>query len=117
MLTRFSGQMIGSTISKQQTPHYNEEFELLAEQFAEVLAEGDHPLADLTLDSFLSRFPIGMVEPILEEDLSNWVQARKRMRDIRASTQERALRWYGMTLSEYRREAVASRTIRKDGYQ
>ena len=49
MLARFSGQTVGSSIAKLQRLRYNEDFERLAEQFAEGLAEGDHPPADLAL--------------------------------------------------------------------
>lgn len=88
MMESFGGQTIGSTIANLQKLRYNGGFELLAEQLADVLAEEDDPPPDLTLDLFLSRFPIEMVKPILEEKFSNWVQARARMRDIRASKQE-----------------------------
>ena len=56
-----------------------------------------------------------MVKPILEEDFSNWVQAIERMRDISAGKQERALRWYGLTLPEYRREATRSQQATESG--
>ena len=56
MLARFSGDTVGSTVAKLQTLLYNGDFELLAEPFAESLAEGDHAAADLTLDFFLSSF-------------------------------------------------------------
>ena len=56
MLARFSGETVGSTIAKLQTLRYNGDFELLAEPFAEGLAEEDHAPADLTPDLFLSRF-------------------------------------------------------------
>ena len=116
MLARFSEQAVGSTIAKPQRLRYNGVFELLAEQFAEVLAEGDHPSADLTLDLFLSHFPIETVTAILEENFGNWMQARERMRDIRASKQERALRWYGLTLPECRREAAHGQQDHREGW-
>ena len=43
MLARFSGQTVGSTVAKLQKLRYNGDFELLAEEFAKVLAEEDHP--------------------------------------------------------------------------
>ena len=80
MLARSSGQTVGSTIAKLQRLRYDEDFELLTEQFADVLAEGDHPPADLTLDLLLSRFPSEMINPILKEDFGNWGHARKTTR-------------------------------------
>ena len=41
MLARFSRQTVGSTMAKLQRLRYNGDFELLAEQLAEVVAEGD----------------------------------------------------------------------------
>ena len=76
-LARFSGQTVGSTIGKLRGLPYNGDFEPLAEEFAEVLAEGDHLPADLTLDLFLSRSPIEMVKPILEEDFSEYKLGRE----------------------------------------
>ena len=85
MLARFRGQTVGSTRAKLQKLRYNGDFELLAQPLAEVLAEADHPLGDLTLGLFFSYLAIETVKPMLEDDFTNWVQARKRMRDTRCS--------------------------------
>ena len=74
MLARFSGDTVGSTVAKRQRLRYNGDFELLAEPFAEGLAEEYHAPAHLTLHLFLSRFRL-IVKSTLEEDVSNWVQA------------------------------------------
>ena len=70
MLARFSGQTVESTMAKLPKLRYNGNFELLAGQFADVSADGDHPPADVTLDLFRSCFPIEMVKPLLEEAFS-----------------------------------------------
>ena len=116
MLARFSGKTVGSTIAKMQRLRYNGDCELLAERLRKFWRKGITPTADLTRDLFLSRFPIEMVKPILEEDFSNWVQARERMRDIRANKQESAFRWYGLTLPECRREAALSQQNDRKGW-
>lgn len=67
---------MGRTRAKFERLSYNGDFGLVAKQLADVLAEGDHRPANLTLDLFLSRFPIDMVKPILEEAFGNWVRAR-----------------------------------------
>ena len=74
---------------------------------------GHNPPADIILDLFLSCFPIMMGKPILEEDFSNWVQARERIRYMRPSKRETALRWYGLSLAEYHREPARSQQNHK----
>lgn len=56
---------------------------------------------DLTLDLFLSRFPIQVIKPVPEHKFSN-------VREITASKEERAIKWYGLTLPEYRLEATGT---------
>lgn len=116
MLSRFSGDTVGSTIAKLKQIWYTGDFEEVARKFAKVLAEGEHPPHHVTKTLFLSRFPYKMVKRALEADLVTWVQAREYLRQEKGEQQSRALEWYEYAPPHYRREVEREEQIAREGW-
>ena len=116
MIARFSGRTVGATINLLKAVRFKGDFEEVANQFADILAEGEHPPVDLLKNLFLSRFPYEMALPVLEQDVETWTEARELMRERRGWCQERALNWYELAPPELRRRVEQNPNLREEGW-
>lgn len=106
MLERFSGQTVGSIIKRLQAIRYKGSVDEVAEEFAEVLAEGDSPPTNVLKSIFLSIFPFQMAMGVLRAQPKTWIQARNLLRQQVGLDDELALEWYSYASDERRNEAM-----------
>lgn len=92
------------------------DFQDVADQFADVLAEGEHPPPQQLKALFLSRFPYDMVRTAIDQDFDTWVEIREFMRESRGAHQERALEWYENAPWEFRQEAAGNHQLVREGW-
>ncbi len=105
MTNRFSGRSVGETIRLLQEIRYKGDLEEVANRFGDILAEGEQLPVEEELYLFVTRFPIDMMEPIMDQNPETWVDARELLRRQIGIKKERALMWYRYTTPELRREA------------
>lgn len=108
MLERFSERTVGDTIKRLQQIEYKGSVDDVADEFAEVLTEGQSPPREFLKDQFLSIFPFYLVESVMKEKPETWVKARELLRKKLGTDQENALKWYSLA-SDKRRKELADR--------
>ena len=116
MLERFSGQTVGTTIRRLQMIRYKGDVDEVAEQFADILAEGDSPPANVLKSIFLSIFPLQMVMGVLRAQPKTWIQARNMLRQQVGLDDELALEWYSYACDERRNEVINNPIINREGW-
>ncbi len=116
MTTRFGGRTTGETVRLLQEIKYKGDFEEVANKFGSILAEGEPLPPGEVLWLFVTRFPLDMVEPIMDQNPESWVDARELLRRRIGIKKERNLMWYRYTTPELRREAERDPKRQQEGW-
>ena len=116
MIHRFSGRSMGETIRLLQEIKYKGDLEEVANKFGDILEEGEQLTIEEELNLFVTRFPIDMVEPIMDQNPETWVDARELLRKRTGIKKERAIMWYRYTTPELRREAERDPKRQQEGW-
>ena len=113
---RFSGRTTGETIRLLQEIQYRGDLEEVANKFGDILAEGEPlpPVEELQL--FVTRFPMEMMKPIMQQKPETWVDARELLRRRIGEEKELALMWYRYTTPELRRQAERDPKLQREGW-
>ncbi len=116
MYNRFSGRTMGETVRLLQEIEYEGDLEEVANKFGDILAEGEQLSAEEELNLFVTRFPIDMMEPIMDQNPETWVDARELLRRRIGIKKQRALLWYRYTTPRLRREVERDLKRQQEGW-
>ncbi len=116
MIKRFSGRSVGETVRLLQELEYEGDLEEGADKFGDILAEGEQLSAEEELKLFVTRFPLDMVEPIMDQGPETWVDARELLRRRTGLKKERNLMWYRYTTPRLRREVERDPKRQQEGW-